>query len=367
MRLASELYDAINALKIDSLKKPAPTRPSSDRILEAFETKKFTKGQVLFSKTKIDDPHIKKAIKIIAEKSGFPESAVKNDIENGIKKFDDIAKIAPVLYNTIKLNIVENETFNLMQKYKTENKHIEKFNFVTFNKLFNYIKIDHDEFFPLRNLFSNKYLHNPRVIMVPSSNPENKHFNNVPTACATENGEFVFNLTFMQHLMDWAHLKGVIPKGKKYVVNGGDIPNEYCYIEFLIIHELLHFSQGDFHYHKRYKVSAKLINWVGDFRSNYTLVKSGYEQLPMGLFNDEINYDRQNTYKEMVEVVKAEFAKLNKAQQDKINKQLDKMGDDHDAKNKRPIKVGDKVKLPDGSPAIVKSINNGKVEVERIS
>jgi hypothetical protein len=77
------------------------------------------------------------------------------------------------------------------------------------------------------------------------------------------------------------------------------------------------------------QANPTIINWVGDFRSNYLLVKSGYDQLPMGLFNDGINYDRQDTYKEMYDLVKSEFDKLDKDQQDKVKDAMDEMSDDH--------------------------------------
>ena len=63
---------------------------------------------------------------------------------------------------------------------------------------------------------------------------------NINTAAATPKGEFLFNKKFMQELMDFAMVEGLHPKGKKYVSNGGNIPDCYAYIEFLIIHELLH-------------------------------------------------------------------------------------------------------------------------------
>jgi hypothetical protein len=343
-------------------------------LTEDFEIKKAERGIVPFLKTKIDDAHIKEAIKRIAAKTGAPEAKVKTDIETEIKKFDDIAKIAPTLYNTIKLNVIEDEAFKQLGKSKAEIKGAPKFSFVIFNKLFDYIKVEHYQFFPMKSLFNNKPKKEIRVILVPSANPENKKWNDVDTAAATPGGEFIFNKDFMQRLLDWAHMKKAKPKGKKYVANGGEFPDEYCYIEFIIIHELMHFTQGDFYYSKKYKVSPTIINWVGDFRTNYLLVKSGYEQLPIGLFNDEINYDRQNTYKEMIEIVQSEFDKLNAAQKKKVGNKLKDSGDDHgkhqpspDGDNKYVPKVGDKVRLPDGSPAIVKSITGGKVQVERVA
>jgi hypothetical protein len=51
-----------------------------------------------------------------------------------------------------------------------------------------------------------------------------------------------------------------------------------------------------------------------DFRSNYMLVKSGYEQLPIGLFSDDLNFDRELTssYPKLIKVLDEELKKLPK-------------------------------------------------------
>jgi hypothetical protein len=139
--------------------------------------------------------------------------------------------------------------------------------------------------------------------------------------------------------LDWAFLKGIKPKQIKYQNNGGKIPPEYAYIEFLLMHEYLHYSEADFYYHRIIpKANSKIINYVGDFRSNYLLVKSGYEQLPMGLFNDKINYDRQKTYREMYDVVKGEFDKMK------------------EPGKKQQVQVGDTVRGPAGKKGTVTAV-----------
>lgn len=302
---------------------------ATKELLEAFVNKRNELGETKFSSTKMTDAHIKKISTLIAKKLGMTEKEVENDIEKKIKEFDDIASKAPILYATIQQNIVENEFFTLFQEHEIDIKNASKFDKDIFMDIVDHIKLEHDQFFPLRNFVNHKSLHNPNFVFVPSVYERHKQFNDVDTAAATEKGDFIFNVKFMQKLIDFAHLKGVKPKGKKYVSNGGRIPDDYAYIEFLILHELMHFTYSDFHYQKILKADGKIINWVGDFRSNYLLVKSGYEQLPMGLFNDHINYDRQKTYKEMYDIVKAEFDKLNKNQQNKVSGKLGDLSDDH--------------------------------------
>jgi hypothetical protein len=101
---------------------------------------------------------------------------------------------------------------------------------------------------------------------------------------------------------------------------------------------------------KKLKANPKIINWVGDFRTNYLLVKSGFEQLPIGLFSDHVNYDRQKSYKEMYDIVKAEFDKLNKDQQEKVQQAMDGMGDNHEQGEGEPGEGGGKSQPSDGEP-----------------
>ena len=316
---------------------------------EAFDNKRREFGEVKFSSTSLDDPHVKKIIDEIVSKHGIKREELIKGVEDRIKEFDDIAKKSPILYDTIKKNIVEQEIFDLMEKHKVADT-APRFDVKIFSKLLRFIKIEHDQFFPLRNFIDHKYLYNPVVVLVPSNKPEHKKFNDVDTAAATPTGEFIFCKPFMQKLIDYAHLKGITPKGKKYVGNGGEIPDEYAYIEFLIIHEFMHYTYADFHYQKKLKANPKIINWVGDFRTNYLLVKSGFEQLPIGLFSDHVNYDRQKSYKEMYDIVKSEFDKLSKDQQEKVQQAMDGMGDDHEQGESEPGEGSGKSQPGDGEP-----------------
>jgi uncharacterized protein YdbL (DUF1318 family) len=337
---------------------------SMTELNEAFENRKREKGEIKFSATKLDDAHIKKIIAEISKSSEVPENVILEKIHKRLAEFNDIADKAPLLYSTIQQNAIENEVFKLVEEASKKGYGLtgtDKFNVTTFYKLFRAIKVEHEQFFPLRNFIDHKTLHNPVIIITPSPQKEYKQYNKIATAAATPKGQFIFNSVFMQNLIDFAHYKGIKPKGKKYVGHGGDIPDSYAYIEFLIIHELMHYTYADFHYHKILKTSNKIINWIGDFRSNYLLVKSGYEQLPLGLFNDDINYDRQKTYKEMHDVVKAEFDKLSALQQKKVNKAIgDIEGGTHQAdkkKDKPKLQEGQIVRTPDGKIRAVSKVN----------
>jgi predicted metal-dependent peptidase len=298
-------------------------------FIEAFNNLKKEEGEIKFTKSTLQDPHIKKLIAYAAKETGTPVADIEKTIQKEIDEFKDIEKVAPILYHTIGDNIAEGEAFDLLKKVRI--KEAPTFDEGIFNKLVRLIKFEHKMFFPLKNFIDHKSLHNPRFVLIPGENEaDNKKYAKIKTAAATPKGVFIFNVKFMQELLDFGYVKGITPQGKKYKDHGGTIPNEYGYIEFLIIHELMHYSYADFHYQKILKGNGKIINWVGDFRTNYLLIKSGHDQLPIGLFNDKINYDRQDTYKEMYDLVKSEFDKLNKNQQKKVGKKIDGLTDDHD-------------------------------------
>lgn len=298
-------------------------------ITEALETRKFQPGQVKFSKSTWNDPHIKTILNAVATAEGVSPSEIVATVEKKIAEFAPAAQKAPLLYKTIKDNLVESELFNhLANATNTVQTGAPEFRERTFFKLVRTIAAEHDEFWPLRSYIDGRRLQ-PKFefVTLPMSSKQG-----VTTAAATPNGTFIFNTVFMQKLLDYAALKQIKPKGKKYQSNGGDIPDGYAYVEFLILHEFMHYTNDDFHYQKVIpNADPKIINWVGDFRSNYLLVKSGYEQLPIGLYNDDINYDRQGQYIQMYELVKKEFEALqDPTMQQKIEQMMNELGDDHE-------------------------------------
>jgi predicted metal-dependent peptidase len=285
-------------------------------------------GETSFSKSALTDPHIKKVILHISKETGKPIKDIEKDINDKLDEFSKLHKLAPVLYHTIVINVIEGEVFNALKEVPV--KHAPIFDVTLFTKLIRLVKQEHKSMFPMKNFYNHETISNPRIILIPSNDESvNKKFSKIDTAYATPNGEFVFNKEFMQELLNFAHLKGLVPKSKKYKNHGGDLPPEYAYIEFLIMHEFMHYTYADFHYSKVYKSDNTITNWVGDFRTNYDLVKNEHEQLPIGLYNDLINLDRQKNWKEMYDVIKAEFDKLPKKDQDKVKSQMGESGSDN--------------------------------------
>jgi hypothetical protein len=281
-------------------------------LLEALSTKKVELGQVGFKDTSISDPHIQDIINAAASAMGVNPADVAKKMQGVLDKIEEMKKYSYLLYDTAARNAAETAAFDLMDQ--VDHPTAEKFDPVTFLKLIEMIQLEHSQFFPLRAPGETNYIFSISPILLPSNKSKYKPYNElITTAAATEKGEFFFNVPFMQKLMNFATFENLKPKGKKYESNGGPIPDAYAYIEFLIMHELLHYTYGDFATGKRLpEFSHKIHNFAQDYRSNYQLVKSGYDQLPIGLFSDHINYDRQRKYKDMAQLVHDELNKLPK-------------------------------------------------------
>lgn len=295
---------------------------------EAFDMSRKELGEVPFKTSSFKDTHIRDLVREAAKKLGLKPAEIMSELQDKVKKIEEFKKYSPILYDTVAKNAVETAAFELVQHSSKSGK--VKFDVPTFMKLVRMIELEHEQFFPLRAPGETNYIFSIDPILVPDDKPDKQKYNMVETAAATADGEFIFNRDFMQKLLDWAYLEGLVPRGKKYQSNGGPIPDAYAYIEFLIMHELLHYSYGDFSTGMRLgQYSQKVHNWAMDFRSNYMLVKNGYNQLPIGLFSDNINYDRQGRYDAMVKLVNDELAKLPNPLKDLFDKlsQMDKHPD----------------------------------------
>ena len=338
------------------------------RLFEALSNKKVDVGQLKYSKSDWKDPHVVKILKHVSKATGKSVAEVQKEMENSVNEAAKLAKISPLIAATTFMNAVESAAFHMMKDAGDISSHLGKddveFDEDVFMDLWDLTRANHKQFSPLRDFQTKKYLTNPQVIFVPSRFKKyQEKYGQIDTAAATPDGVFIFNTEFMQRLLDFAVVKDLKPKpgvnGKKYEANGGKYPNGYAWIEFLIMHELLHYSYGDFHYQKAIpKADPTVINYVGDFRSNHILLKSGYEQLPIGLFSESINLDRQLTYRECYDLVKEELKKI-REQMAPPEPDGGKHPDGDDGPPKE-IRVGMPVKLPDGTFGRVISINGNK-------
>jgi Putative metallopeptidase domain len=286
------------------------------------------KAGTVSPRSQLSDPGVQAALKYLETVEGHKADVLKANIEKTIAETLELQKKSPLLYDTIAQDAVANAVHKAFD-LKAVPKGCDTFNPVTFSALVRRVKAENPSIFPLRNFVDKKPLAAPRIILVPTTDKADEKWNSVETAAATPTGEFIFNTSCLQKDMNWAFVTGIKPKSKKYASNGGDFPDEWCIVEFTILHEFFHYTHADFHYQKILKGDPTIINWVGDFRSNYDLIKAGHEPYKSGLYNDHINYDRQKTYKEMYDLIKAEFDKLNKPMQDMVKKLMDGLGDDH--------------------------------------
>ena len=302
---------------------------------------KSAKGTVL-PKSSLTDPHVRAIINHIHKTAKVPVKEIEAEIQKEIDRLTKQAQKSPILFNSMLANAVEGALFRMFQPEELMDAQEKlmhqmagtkpiragapstapEFNNVDFAALVRRVRVENPTLFPLRNFYNKKPIAAPRIILVPSKDAQtNKEFGDVHTAAATPTGEFIFNTHFMQQCINYAHVAGIKPKMKKYKSNGGPFPDEYAMLEFLILHEFYHYSHADFHYQKVLKddegkkAKGKIINWVGDFRTNFDLVKAGHTPIPVGLYNDEINYDRQYTYAEMYNLVKNELKKLKEAEE----------------------------------------------------
>ena len=296
-------------------------------LLEAYDVSRAELGKVPFKVSDIQDRHIQEVIQAASKKTGVPADQIAAKIQKDIAEIAQMKQYSYLLYDTAAKNAAESAAFDLVAH--VDNPAFTKFDPAIFFKLIDLVQLENEQFFPLRAPGEVNYVFDVNPILVPSNKKEFQKYNNIDTAAATAKGDFIFNRDFMQKLMDWAVMERLHPKGKKYESNGGPIPDNYAYIEFLIVHELLHYSYGDFTHGTRLSQYTPMEhNYASDFRSNYMLVKNGFDQLPIGLFSDHINADRQNSYHEMVDLVHNELKKMPKPLQDKFQ-QLASQLDDH--------------------------------------
>ena len=319
-----------------------PYLPEEEEVRDNVKVASLSK-EVKLLKTTLNDPHVKRIMDHVTGGDPVKLKVLESEIEERAKKMECVAKVSPILYEAGMDNIIEQVLFdkfwdrdngkkrNLMKEledlFKSENGYVKKappvgpapkFDRVTFMKLVAKIKAESRTFFPLRNMIDFHVIHHPAFVLIGDGlNEKNeKRFGDIDTAAATADGTFVFSIKFCQALLEFAHLKGIKADkdaryGKKYLSQGGEFPDEWEYIEFLIRHELMHYTYSDFHYRKIIpEATPTLINWVGDFRTNHKLVQQGFNQLPMGLFSSYVNFHRQGSYMEMFKLVKSEFEKL---------------------------------------------------------
>jgi len=295
-----------------------------------WDTSLSGKGTIDWAKSSINDPHIQDALKIIFNTS-YAQRVMQHfkvneaDIVQLLDEYDtmhqELFALTPEMSSTMAQNNIESLVFSIVNNL-TKHKQItvpgaSQFSALMFERLNKEIQASRPSFFKMRSFIQRVPLARPIVgiydndlVVHNQTNPmeppvDHNKYKPAPTAYATPDGVFVFNKQFCQALINWAYIKKIKPKHYFFKSNGGTIPDDYVYLEFLIFHEFLHYVDDDFFYNlTNPNWDHKLTNYVGDFRINYKLVKNGMEQLPIGLYSDNVNFDRYNDYKEVYNICK---------------------------------------------------------------
>ena len=327
------------------------------------------KSNFSLKKSSITDPHIQRTIKLYASAKGTSTQEAQTKFKSMLDSQVKNLGVSTINKNAVD-NAAESVAFQFLQELDPKTLDLEEFGIDDpadlldrdyFFDLTEYVLGENAQFFPLKNPFEKKAVR-PYFFITPDHLPLMKDeqlkdaaANSCDTAFCTPNAEMVFNRKFSEQLALSALLNGVKPKSKKYKSNGGPIPDHYCYLEFVIMHELLHFSSGDHFYskpmvkriQKKYPKAAgrahTILNYVGDFINNWQLAKSGYEQLPIGLFSSDVNYDKYGSYEEIIDAVVKDLMNVNDEDFEKMANEMEKGMDEHmDNPDDKPSQGGSK-------------------------
>jgi hypothetical protein len=349
-----------------------------DKILnkineEALNYRARDVGELQLDKSDISDANIQKIISLVASSTGKSHQEVQDKMQADMNQSIDFLKKAPVMCKNSIENAAAAQAFYLIQDLNLDNidwktvgvERKDLLDIDVFFELTERVIVENADFFPLRNPFEPRSV-KPFFFVAPDdlflmTDPRLKANSQGDfTAFCTPDAKMVFNRNFSERLALYSVLTGIKSKSKKYISNGGKFPDWYEYIEFVIVHELLHFSVGD-HFYTENEVKSitskhpeigvglahNILNQVGDFINNWTLVSSGYAQLPIGLFSEDINYDRLKTRGDVIEAVIQEYKKLNPEEQKQTSDELSKQQDDHvDNSDQKPSQGGE-----DGEPS----------------
>ena len=309
------------------------------------------KGTVAFAKSSLQEPHIKKGIEICAKWFGVYDTVIETRIATRVLETKKQLEYSQKLFAQIADNQVESELFQIFWDYqipvpgafqiKSHRGVYKRFFMMMVNSLRMRFGLDKD-----RGYMKPKTLKAPGIFHYSRINGDADYNENQQVSTAYSlgsTGSYYFDIDFSQALLNFGKLKEIKPFGKVFKNRGGVIPDEFGYLETVIFHEFMHYYHDDTEYYNiKPGCVHKIMNWASDFRSNYLLSKSGFTQLPLGLYSDEINFDRQMNLDEMYEVVKMEL-------------------------EKQEMQIGSIVVHPDNSLGQIVSINGDSIETRPVS
>mgnify|MGYP003605860845 CR=1 FL=1 len=306
------------------------------------------KGNVTFETADINTPYVQKIIDEIAKRSNKPRDEVLKEIEEEHEQFKQNIQGPDRMFAVQRQNSIESVIFNKLTPTDAD-----KLDERTFNYMFKAIIAKNKTFLKIEDRITGKKVKfNVILTPQPAFVKQPDWVKSVGTAAASPEGDVVFNKAFASKLIAYASAKGIKAKGSMYVSNGGTVPDSYAYIEFLILHEIYHIIHADHFQQSRTEgMTGKMQNYLGDFITNYNLVKAGYAQLPIGLFSNDYNFDKFKTMVDMQKAIIEDFNELNKNQQDQMDDQMDDhMDKDHQPSNKQQSGQQDKQQQQQNQP-----------------
>lgn len=301
------------------------------KINEAINITTKKSNHAKYAEVDINTPFVKEMIKEMASKQGKDVNALTLELQDKIDKQIEQWKDKPdSFFAPSRKNIIESFLFDMADFSEAV------FDEKTFYYLFDVILAKNKTFLKIVNPITGKRL-KLNIILTPQPSfiKQPDWVKSVTTAAASPEGDIIFNLDFCKKLIGYSEAKGIVPKGGHYVSNGGKVPDSYSYIEFLILHEIYHIVHADHFFQSQKKgMTGKMQNYLGDFITNYNLVKNGYDQLPIGLYSDTYNYDNYISMDAMQNDIIKDFEALSeKDKEDMDNQQNDHMDENHDKKD----------------------------------
>lgn len=325
------------------------------------EAKASRSGPVKLKVSSIDDPGIQRVIAVYAKDKGI--SVTDATAFFAAKVQDYVNNANGAMNKNARENACESVAFDLIGELDLNNADIgvdreDLLDRDYFFDLTQFVIGENSSMFPLKNPYERKSV-TPYFYIWPDHGPMIKKDSvkkaaaQAQTAFCTPEAEMVYARKFCEELAVAAILLGAKSDSKKYKSNGGEIPDWYCYLEFVMLHELLHFVYGDHFFSERRVKRIKekhpkvarhahqILNFVGDFIINWQLVKKGYVQLPLGLFSEDLNHDKYDSPEELIDFVAEEFGKMTEQQQNDTSEQMSDSMDDHmDDENSEPSPGG---------------------------
>jgi len=195
--------------------------------------------EIEWNNADLNTPFIKSIIQDYAAEKNISIIDAEKEVQDKIEEATTFLEETPKMSVTALKGVTEQVIFDFIPDVSGE-----EFTLKNLKKMFTYIEGTYARYFPLRDGDTGKIM-TPSIHITPSLIPQPDWMTSVKTAAASAEADIIFYKPFAQKLIYYARKKGVQGTASFYESQGGDIPDSYVYIEFLIRHELGHVTRGD--------------------------------------------------------------------------------------------------------------------------